>query len=292
MKRFVVLTSLAALATSLPQGVLAHQSVTAIHAPGSSHELQSPDVAGGIPYYLYVPSRVDPTARPLVVVHGISRRAQVHLATFAPMAEMSGRILIAPLFSKARCKRYQQLVVDPCRADKALLATLRAVAKKTGYDMGEVDLFGFSGGAQFAHRFAMMHPERVRRLAVASAGWYTLPDLEEAFPYGLASTDNGRERFRAKLPDFLAIPTLVMVGERDLARDNSLRRRPELDRRQGLTRVERAARWSQAMRQAAADRGIHAEISFRVLPTCGHSFEACAQDGGLVDLVTTWFAEP
>ena len=287
-----MLTSLAALATALPQGVLAHQSVTAIRTLESSHELQSPDFAEGIPYYLYVPSRVDPNARPLVVVHGISRRAHVHLATFAPFAEMSGRILIAPLFSKARCKRYQQLVVDPCRADQALLATLRAVATKTGYDMGQVDPFGFSGGAQFAHRFAMMYPERVGRLAVASAGWYTLPDFEEAFPYGLASSNDGRHRFRAKLPDFLAIPTLVMVGERDLARDDSLRQRPELDRRQGLTRVERAARWTQAMRQAAANGGIQAEISYRVLSDCGHSFEDCARDGGLVDLVTTWFTEP
>ncbi len=287
-----MLTSLAALATALPQGVLAHQNITAIRTLEGSHELQSPDVAEGIPYYFYVPSRVDPTARPLVVVHGISRRAHVHLATFAPFAEMSGRILIAPLFSKARCKRYQQLVADPCRADQALLATLRAVATKTGYDMSQVDLFGFSGGAQFAHRFAMMYPERVGRLAVASAGWYTLPDFEQAFPYGLASIANGRERFQAKLPDFLAIPTLVMVGEKDLARDESLRQRPEVDRRQGLTRVERAARWSQAMRQAAADRGVHAKISFHVLPACGHSFEDCARDGGLVDLVTAWITDP
>ncbi len=286
-----MLTSLAALATAVPQGVLAQQSITAVRALQSSPELQSPDVAEGIPYYLYVPSRVDPAARPLVVVHGISRRAHVHLATFAPLAEISGRILIAPLFSKARCKRYQQLVVDPCQADEALLATLRTVAAKTGHDMGQIDLFGFSGGAQFAHRFAMMYPERVGRLAVASAGWYTLPDYQEAFPYGLAGAVKGRERFRPKLPDFLAIPTLVMVGEKDLIRDGSLRQKPELDRRQGLTRVERAARWTQAMRQAAADRGVQAEIAFRVLPACGHSFEDCARDGGLVDLVMTWFAE-
>lgn len=286
-----MLTSLAALATAVPQGVLAQQSITSVRALHSSSELQSPDVAEGVPYYLYVPRRIDPAARPLVAVHGISRRAHVHLAAFAPLAEISGRILIAPLFSKARCKRYQQLVVDPCQADEALLATLRTVAAKTGHDMGKVDLFGFSGGAQFAHRFAMMHPERVGRLAVASAGWYTLPDYQEAFPYGLAGTVKGRERFRPKLPDFLAIPTLVMVGEKDLVRDGSLRQRPELDRRQGLTRVERAARWTQAMRQAAADRGVPAEIAFRVLPACGHSFEDCARDGGLVDLVMTWFAE-
>ena len=287
-----MLTSLAALATALPQGVLANQSITAIRALHSNSELQSPDVAEGIPYYLYVPSRVDPTARPLVVVHGISRRAHVHLAAFAPFAETSGRVLIAPLFSKARCKRYQQLVVDPCQADKALFATLRAVAAKTGHDMDQVDLFGFSGGAQFAHRFAMMYPERVGRLAVASAGWYTLPDYEEAYPYGLAVAVDRRARFRAKLPDFLAIPTLVMVGEKDLGREDSLRQLPALDKRQGLTRVERAARWAQAIRQAAADRSIPAEISFRVLPGCGHSFEDCASDGGLVDLVTTWLSEP
>jgi len=34
---------------------------------------------------------------------------------------------------------------------------------------------GFSGGAQFAHRFAFAHPERVRAVAAHSAGSYDPP---------------------------------------------------------------------------------------------------------------------
>jgi predicted esterase len=34
---------------------------------------------------------------------------------------------------------------------------------------------GFSGGAQFAHRFAYAHPERTQAVAAHSAGWYDPP---------------------------------------------------------------------------------------------------------------------
>lgn len=254
--------------------------------------LSQPQEEEGVPYYLYVPSRIDPAARPLVAVHGISRGAEEHLEAFAPWAERSGRILIAPLFSKEQCKRYQQVVVDRCQADRALFAVLREVSAATGVDVGRVDLFGFSGGAQFAHRFALLHPERVALLAISSAGWYTLPDSVQAYPYALAPAPGNAQRFRPKLTAFLKIPTLVLVGEHDTERDAALRKKGRIDERQGLTRVERAARWSQALRAAAERAGIAARIRFRTLPGCGHSFEDCVENGGLVATVMEWFQQP
>ena len=260
--------------------------------PDGAPELRLPRDEEGIPYYLYVPGKVDPEAPPLVAVHGISRGADEHLEAFAPWAERSGRVLIAPLFSEAQCRRYQKVILDRCQADRALFATLREVAEATGVEIDRFDLFGFSGGAQFAHRFALLHPERVARLAVSSAGWYTLPDPAEAYPYGLASGPRAGQRFRPKLEAFLEIPTLVLVGERDIERDSALRKEQRVDQRQGLTRVERAARWSQALRRAATRAGVAAEIRFRSLPNCGHDFEDCVRDGGLVEQVMEWFSRP
>ena len=53
-------------------------------------------------------------------------------------------------------------------------------------DFGRVDLVGFSGGAQFAHRFAMLYPGCVRRVVVAAAGWYTYIDPSRPFPLAAA----------------------------------------------------------------------------------------------------------
>ena len=254
--------------------------------------LRLPHDAQAVPYYLFIPERVDPATRPLVTVHGISRRADEHMAAFLRACESSGRVLIAPLFSKDQCRRYQKVVVDRCRADRALLATLHEVGAETGIDVRRVDLFGFSGGAQFAHRFALLHPRRIGRLAVASAGWYTLPDPEIVYPYGLAPSPEVPEHFRQNLEAFLEIPILVLVGARDTERDGSLRKERHVDRRQGLTRVERAAQWSRAVRRVAPRAGKGTEVRFQILPDCGHSFEACVHIGGLIPAVLDWFRRP
>ena len=292
MMVIIVTTGLLAAAAASYNSDLQAEAAGQAAQPRGAPEQRLPRDEEGIPFYLYVPSRIDPEALPLVTVHGISRGAEEHLVAFAPWAERSGRILVAPLFSEDKCRRYQKVVLDRCQADRALFATLREVAEATGVEVDRFDLFGFSGGAQFAHRFALLHPERVARLAVSSAGWYTLPDAGEAYPYGLAPGSRASQRFRPKLEAFLEIPTLVLVGERDVERDPALRKEERVDRRQGQTRVERAARWSQALREAAAQAGIAAEVRFRSLPGCGHAFEDCVRDGGLVEQVMAWFSQP
>jgi pimeloyl-ACP methyl ester carboxylesterase len=258
-------------------------------SPNKARHLRFPDDPEAVPYYLFVPNHIDPTARPVVAVHGIARRADEHLAAFEHACARTGRMLVAPLFSEARFWRYQKVVVDDSRADQALLSTLREVEQTTRIETGRVDMFGFSGGAQFAHRFALLHPPRVGRLAVASAGWFTMPELREPFPYGLASGDEYDGRFQPDLEGFLKIPTLILVGERDIERDSSLRKGRRIDRRQGVTRVERARRWENALQRAARKVGTRPQARLRVLPDCGHSFETCVRIGGLPRIVVNWF---
>ena len=150
------------------------------------------------------------------------------------------------------------------------------------------ELFGYSGGAQFAHRFAMLYPHLVERLTVASAGWYTFPDTA-AFPYGLAPrpgrADNWGPCLAAGLDGFLGIPIQVCVGARDGVPDANTRSGPDIDRQQGSDRVTRAHRWAEALRQTAGARGITARIDLAVLPGCGHDFRDCIRLGGLDALV-------
>jgi len=48
------------------------------------------------------------------------------------------------------------------------------------------NIFGFSAGGQFAHRFMMFKPNvRVNKIVVSAAGWYTVPDSTIEFPYGI-----------------------------------------------------------------------------------------------------------
>src|SRR5262249_39187166 len=80
-------------------------------------------------------------------------------------------------------------------------------------------LFGFSRGAQLAHRFALYFPTRVRAVAALSAGTYTLPDsalsiggreVTLPLPYGLADLDRWvghpcNDRALTRVPFWIAV---------------------------------------------------------------------------------------
>ncbi|MHB1133365.1 MAG: alpha/beta hydrolase, partial [Chloroflexota bacterium] len=51
-------------------------------------------------------------------------------------------------------------------------------------------LYGFSRGAQYAHRFALAYPEKVAGVAAMAAGTYTLPQTTWQDPDGTATTLN------------------------------------------------------------------------------------------------------
>ncbi|MDX1656700.1 MAG: hypothetical protein R3310_15940, partial [Candidatus Competibacteraceae bacterium] len=93
------------------------------------------------------------------------------------------------------------------------------------------------------------------------------------------------------LDAFLRIPALVLVGELDMERDQSLNTTPRIDRLQGRNRLERAERWCQVMRSKAGRRGLGARHELQVLPGAGHSFEACTKKrhGRLPKRVVEWF---
>ena len=254
------------------------------------HQWQ-PAPAGGVPYLLYTPSTLAHNQSPLVLIHGISRNVHQHMHAFADYARQTGRMLIAPLFDETNCRRYQQVWSKQCRADQGLLAVLRDVYRLTGHAFQKIALYGFSGGAQFGHRFAMLHPDRVERLAIASAGWYTFPDEQARFPYGISMQTKRGRRLGANLQRFLSIPVLVLAGALDIKRDANLRKGRAIDRQQGRSRVERAARWVRAMQREAGIRGIESDISLTILPDSTHDFNRCVQRGNMVTVVADWLVK-
>jgi pimeloyl-ACP methyl ester carboxylesterase len=198
-----------------------------------------------------------------------------------PAADAAGWSLIAPRFDKARYPAYQRLGREQGYGpDEALLALAASVEESFGLPP-VFDLFGFSGGAQFAHRFTMVAPSCVRRLAVAAAGWYTLPDTQRRFPHGVAPAPEIPVA-PIRIDRYAAVPQLVLVGDRDITRDSNLRRGERLDREQGRHRVERAIRWHRTMRRVSIRHGCDPDIHrLRLMPDVGHDFTGCVTDGGL-----------
>lgn len=233
-------------------------------------------------YYLAAPSRPAADAPVLVSVHGISRNAREHAETFASFCDRLGWYVVAPEYTEEAHPKFQQLGYSSKRRgprpDLALNAILDEVAATTGADTRRIFLFGFSGGGQFAHRYAMLHPRRVAAAVLGAPGWYTFPVQNAAYPRGLARIDEALAA-DIDLTAFLRIPVLVLVGSRDNGRDEALNASAKIDDEQGLTRQERGRRWIEALSREAAGLGIAGRHEYGELAGCGHSFTDCVNKG-------------
>ncbi|GGK78252.1 hypothetical protein GCM10007941_30420 [Amphritea balenae] len=242
-----------------------------------------------MPVWLYQPVTLVNKQRIIVAVHGISRDSEEQVREYCHLADRLGCWLVAPEFSAQAYPRYQQLARASGypRADLALnsfLALWRGVVSQPGLKMY---LAGYSGGAQFAHRYAMHHPQQVAALVLSSAGWYSFPDRKRDYPCGIA---NSVGLNRVRLNELLQLPMLVTVGEQDLARDGSLRISVTLDQQQGSNRFERAVNWSQAVRKLQLKKSYR-PVQLTVLGGQSHSFINNMQQGRMAELILNFLQQ-
>lgn len=230
--------------------------------------------SGSLGGWISIPDHIDVHAPPLVAVHGIHRDARTQVQNFGSVASSLGRVVVAPLFDSVHFRGYQQVVLK-CRADIALFDLMNRI-RDMGIPMGRrIDLFGYSGGAQFAHRLAMLYPQHITRLNLAAAGWYTFPD-NNPYPYGLGKRKKSHPALGVHLPHvleaFLQLQIRVHIGLRDNEPDINTRRNSRLDIQQGTSRLERARAWTSAIRRCSARMGIDSDIQLEEIKNCSHSF--------------------
>lgn len=153
-------------------------------------------------YCLYVPAALrEPQAREgagvLVVVHGTERANQALRDSFAPLADALNLIVLAPLFpggigAAGERDAYKYIEDKGLRYDHVLLDMLAEVGGRYGVPTERFMMFGFSGGAHFAHRFLYLHPERLSAVSACAPGSPTLLDPDRDWWVGIAGV---RERF-------------------------------------------------------------------------------------------------
>jgi poly(3-hydroxybutyrate) depolymerase len=205
----------------------------------------------------------------LVFVHGDGRRFQYLLDALRPFARRAGLLLLAPLFpadlfGDGNTDGYKLLREGELRYDEILLDLVADLRDLYDFDDDRFLLGGFSGGGQFAHRFAYLHPQRLRAVSIAAPSAVTL--LDEALPWwtGVADVEArlGRPVDFEGLQD---LPVHLVVGEKDLAAAAGPDRSGD-PRLAGPTRVARLA----ALHASLAARGVAARLA--VVPDAGHVF--------------------
>ncbi len=221
----------------------------------------------------------------LVAIHGIGRDPDALIHVLSDAAQQHGFTLIAPQFDERRYQDFQRLGRTGLgeRADLALNDILDDAESLLGLK-GKRHIFGFSGGAQFAHRYVSAWPGRFETATLVAAGWYSNFSRRRQFPRGLAPT--------SRLPGItfdasalLRTPTHVIVGENDTKRDGTLRQSKRLDAQQGANRVARAKWFYRQLQKRSRRHGLNTDHKFTILKNCGHDAVEAAVRGNLSESV-------
>jgi poly(3-hydroxybutyrate) depolymerase len=234
----------------------------------------------------YFRSAATPSDAPvLFVLHGVGRNAEEYLDDWIELAEQKHFLVVVPEFSKAEFPG-EEAYNSGNMFDKAGRAIPRerwsysvieplfdALTPQLGHHRKDYMIYGHSAGAQFVHRFVYFVPEaRYTRAVSANAGWYTLPSLELAFPYGLKGSSVDASALKAAW----ARPLVVLLGEADIdPKSSNLRHTPEADA-QGMYRFARGQFFYARARAAAA--AIQAPFNWTLVtaPEIAHSDKGMA----------------
>jgi len=105
-------------------------------------------------------------------------RAMKRNAMWLKLADERGWFVVSPSFVWVRedvRDRNKSFYYPEKWSGKCVLDGLEEIGKQFPVDTHRIFVQGLSGGAQFAHRFALWAPDRVEAVAVNSSGWFDDP---------------------------------------------------------------------------------------------------------------------
>jgi poly(3-hydroxybutyrate) depolymerase len=221
----------------------------------------------------------------LFVIHGVGRNGEEYLADWIEHADAHGFVLVVPEFSKKEFPGEESFNSGNLFGAAGALTpreqwsfsmiepVFDAVRARLGLTRNDYRLYGHSAGAQFVQRFLYFVPDaRVTRSVAANAGWYMLPELTTAFPYGLRGTPADAAALRRAF----AQPLVVLLGEADTdAKHASLRHTPEADA-QGLHRFARGQFFFSRAWTIAAEMNTPFHWTLATAPGIAHSNKGMA----------------
>ncbi|MFV0387374.1 MAG: alpha/beta hydrolase family protein [Pyrinomonadaceae bacterium] len=226
--------------------------------------------------FIIVPSTLTPNTKVLVVMHGLSRNADAYIDSWKSWAIKNDYIVVAPHFDNKHWNGQNRYNLGNVLSKSGKLNSKRKwtfqitdnLAKSVinGFRLKQqnYDIFGHSAGGQFVNRMLLFLPNAAIHIAiVANPGWYTLPELETVYPYGLK---NEKLTFtKSDLINWTEKNVFLIRGTADIERTPNLRQTPDADK-QGKNRFERAGFMFQKIKE------INANSNWKLMnvPGVGH----------------------
>lgn len=238
-----------------------------------------------ITVFYHIPENSTSSSTVLIVFHGATRDARENRDALIAKANEKGIVLIVPEFSQASfpggdAYNLGNIFQD---GDNPTSSTLNPEEQWTfsiveplfdhfkmlsGNISATYNVFGFSAGAQVAHRFAFFKPAaRCNLLVAASSGWYTMPDNTIDFPYGIKKSPLEN----SNLAPLFAKNIFIVIGEADNnPNDGGLRRNSIVDL-QGTNRYARAQYFFNQSNAIATRNNLSFNWQYKSLQNVGHN---------------------
>lgn len=175
-------------------------------------------------YCLFVPPELatgeKKSANLIVSVHGTGRMMLAHRDAYIDLARLTGTVVLAPLFpanilGNGDFDGYKFLQEGCIRYDLILLSMIEEIESRYGFSFDTFGLAGFSGGAQFAHRFYLLHAARLWGVFIGAPGYVTLLDSKRCWWVG---TQDIATKFgiTVDLRALQKVAVYMLVGANDL----------------------------------------------------------------------------
>jgi hypothetical protein len=229
---------------------------------------------------LFVPGDATPETPVVFVMHGWSRDVERYFADWSALAGEHGFVAVVPYFPVddfPLAAHYNLGHVFDAHSGElrpqqkwtfsAIEPLFDEIVAKLGSTQTEYTLYGHSAGSQFVHRFLYYIPgARVRRYLAANAGWYTLPDFDTQYPYGL----DGAALDEQALVAAFGKDVVLLLGREDVDHnDSSLRKTPEAER-QGPNRFARGLAMYDIAKTKAKELGADFNWKLVIVEDAGH----------------------
>ncbi len=239
-----------------------------------------------LPLYIYRPEKFTLHSPILFVIHGNKRNAETYRNQWIDIAEKENALLVVPEFSRGKgfpedmnfnmgnlflMDSLDHILSANPETDWAFsfLDPIFAYIKQISGNRSKGYLiYGHSAGSQFVHRFLYFKPKaKVLRAVCANAGWYTMPDFKQPYPYGLEKTPCTKSDLKA----LYSKDVIVLLGEADTSQTSSSLRRTPQAMLQGRFRLERGRHFFDISKQMA--KRLSAPFSWKIqfVPGARHS---------------------
>jgi hypothetical protein len=231
--------------------------------------------------WYYKPEKFAKTSQIVFVMHGVKRNGQKYRDVWACHAKAKNFLLLVPEFSEkyypgsAGYNLGNIFSLSGKQHDRKLWSytvienIFDLVKTLSGSPASAYSIYGHSAGAQFVSRLVMFLPQaRVKKAIAANAGWYTMPDDDQFFPYGLKGlgpeiVKNVSLSFEKNL--------FIILGSLDTDENHRHLRKTGQAMKQGKHRLARGHSFYKKAQKHAQKENVQFNWKLREIMGAGHS---------------------